>query len=136
MKSELSFKLVSDDSEHTLQEFEGKVVLLTFWATWCSPCLKELPELNRLHEYFDDADVAIITISDESKDKIEQYMSDHPLKTINGYLNSRDKLNEPFRHLRRGRPLTFLIDRNGIIREAYMALGSFRFFRKKIEKYL
>jgi len=135
-KSELSFKYVFNDSIHSLIEYEGRVVLLNFWATWCSPCLKELPALNALRENYDQSDLVIISISDEDRETLVNFEKKNSFKTINGYIHYKDKLNEPFRHMRRVRPLAFLIDRNGVIREAYMGVGDYKFFKKKIEKYL
>ncbi len=44
----LSFRMVTDSSQHEIEEFKGKVVLLNFWATWCKPCLTEIPDLNQI----------------------------------------------------------------------------------------
>ncbi len=49
----------------TLAGFEGKLVLLDFWATWCPPCIKEIPELNAVAEAYRDADVAMLAIDIE-----------------------------------------------------------------------
>ena len=64
-----SFYMVDDDRERTLHEFEGQVVLINFWATWCPPCLEEMPELNRLQADYADDGLVILTISDESPDR-------------------------------------------------------------------
>ncbi len=48
----LKFQLVSNDSTVSLNNYKGKVVLLNFWATWCGPCMEEIPELNRLQEAY------------------------------------------------------------------------------------
>jgi len=51
-----------DGEAVTLAEFEGKVVLMNFWATWCAPCLRELPSLDRLANGLD-AGIAVVAIS-------------------------------------------------------------------------
>jgi thiol-disulfide isomerase/thioredoxin len=61
--SDLSGKTV------TLSEYRGKVVVLDFWATWCKPCLTEIPTFNRIHRnYSGNGDFALITIANESGD--------------------------------------------------------------------
>jgi len=53
----------------TLSEYRGKVVVLDFWATWCRPCLTEIPTFNRINRnYSDNSDFAILTIASESGD--------------------------------------------------------------------
>lgn len=61
---EIPFQRGSDDAAMvTLQDFSGQVVLVNFWATWCAPCLKELPSLNRLQTQFDPETFKIIAIA-------------------------------------------------------------------------
>jgi thiol-disulfide isomerase/thioredoxin len=48
----------------TLQDLHGKVVLVNFWATWCPPCRKEMPDLEKLYEEFKDQGLVILAISD------------------------------------------------------------------------
>ncbi len=51
-----------DGNVHSLEEFKGKVIFLNFWATWCPPCVAELPSIDKLHEEMGD-DVAFILLS-------------------------------------------------------------------------
>lgn len=55
--------LDEDGNEVTLADFAGKVVLLNVWATWCPPCIEEMPSLDRLYTGFDDPDFQIVAIS-------------------------------------------------------------------------
>src|SRR5437868_3375330 len=63
---ELSFADESGQS-HTLAEFKGKVVLLNIWATWCAPCRKEMPTLDRLQAALGGPDFAAIALSIDRK---------------------------------------------------------------------
>lgn len=54
-----------DEGPITLDRFQGKFVVLNFWATWCGPCLRELPSLSRLHERFAGDDFAVVLISQD-----------------------------------------------------------------------
>ena len=51
---------------HRLEDYRGKWVLVNFWATWCPPCLSEIPELNSLHDAHKDNDLVVIGIAIDS----------------------------------------------------------------------
>jgi thiol-disulfide isomerase/thioredoxin len=63
-----------------LDELRGKVVMVNFWATWCPPCRKELPDLNALYERFQDKGLVVLAISDEEEAVVRKYLGEHPLK--------------------------------------------------------
>ena len=48
---------------HRLEDYRGKWVLVNFWATWCTPCLSEIPELSSLHDAHEDKDLVVIGIA-------------------------------------------------------------------------
>lgn len=54
-----------------IPETDGKFVLIDFWATWCGPCRKAIPDLNKFHSQFAD-DLVVIGISDEPKGKVKR----------------------------------------------------------------
>ena len=54
-------------------DFKGKVVFLNFWATWCRPCLMELPSIQKLHAQFKDRDVAFVIVSEETPDVLKAF---------------------------------------------------------------
>src|SRR6202790_2164831 len=58
----------------TLKELRGKVVLVNFWATWCPPCRKEMPDLEALYKQFNDQGLVILAISDEEALKVKPFV--------------------------------------------------------------
>ncbi len=72
-----------DGNTHSLSDFKGQLVYIDFWATWCSPCLKEIPYLKKVKEAYADKPVAFIAISlDDSKENWEKMVTD---KNLGGY---------------------------------------------------
>lgn len=103
-----------DGSPLSLQELKGKVVLVNFWASWCAPCIMEMPDLKAIYRKLKERGFEILAIAqDESFDKIKEIVSaknlDFPvLLDPKGYAKRAYKV--------RGFPETFLIDREGKLR--------------------
>jgi thiol-disulfide isomerase/thioredoxin len=57
----------------SLQEFKGKVVFLNFWATWCGPCVREMPAIENAQKHFKDEPIVFLLSSSESIDKIKRF---------------------------------------------------------------
>jgi len=94
----------------TLKSLQGKVVLVNFWATWCPPCRKEMPDLDALYRRFKDQGLIILSISDEEADKVKSYLAEKPV-TYPILLDPGRKVNDLFRI--NGIPKSFVYDRNG-----------------------
>ncbi len=94
----------------TLKEQRGKVVVLNFWATWCPPCRKEMPDLETLYRQFKDQGLVILAISDEDLGKVRPFISEQKV-TYPILLDPGRKVNKLFQI--EGIPKTFVYDRNG-----------------------
>jgi peroxiredoxin len=93
-----------------LQDLRGKVVLVNFWATWCPPCRKEMPDLQALYDKFKDQGLVVLAISDEEAAKVTPFIAERKI----GYpvlLDPGRKVNESF--IVEGIPKSFVYDRNG-----------------------
>ena len=92
-------------------EIAGKYVLIDFWATWCGPCKKTIPELNRFQRKFKDK-LIVIGISDETANKVKSQK-----KPKIKYYNAIDTKRTMYNELQiKGIPHCILIDPNGIVR--------------------
>jgi thiol-disulfide isomerase/thioredoxin len=99
-----------------LSKFRGKVVLLNFWATWCAPCIDELPSLQRLQALRPDIQVVAVSIDDDP-DAYSKFLAQYSINL----LSARDGTQGA--NLKYGSvrvPETFLIDRQGNIRRKFI----------------
>ena len=94
----------------TLSELRGKVVMVNFWATWCPPCRKEMPDLQALYEQFAAQGLVILGISDEEAEKVEPFIRERKI-TFPILLDPGRKANDAF--IVNGIPKTFVYDREG-----------------------
>lgn len=62
-----------------ISEWQDKIRIINFWATWCPPCLKEIPEFIKLQNELNDKDIQFIGIVLEDKPVIEEYFKSHPI---------------------------------------------------------
>ncbi len=93
-----------------LQDLRGKVVLVNFWATWCPPCRKEMPDLDALYSKFKDQGFVVLAISDEDAAKVSPYISEHKV-SYPVLLDPGRKVNDLF--IVEGIPKSFVYDRSG-----------------------
>lgn len=99
-----------DGKTWTLKSLRGKVVLVNFWATWCPPCRKEMPDLDAIYSRFRSKGLVILALSDEDATKVKPFLAEHPV----GYpilLDAGRKVNDLFRVV--GIPKSFVYDREG-----------------------
>jgi thiol-disulfide isomerase/thioredoxin len=96
----------------SLADFRGKLVLVNLWATWCEPCIREMPSLDRLRAAMPAGDLAIVLVSqDRGGDKVvAPFFAKLGLK-IETYLDPKSAVGHAFEV--RGLPTSILIDREG-----------------------
>ncbi|HPA11134.1 MAG TPA: TlpA disulfide reductase family protein [Treponemataceae bacterium] len=94
-------------------EFAGKVTLLNFWATWCPPCRKEMPSIERLHAAMNGFDFSIVAISvSEKKNTVEEFIASAGY-TFPIYLDERGSIGSALAS--QGIPTTYILDKNGLV---------------------
>lgn len=99
----------------SLKDFQGKWVLLNFWATWCGPCRIEKPTIEKLYQAFKDKGLVILAISIDQGDSVQlvkSYMEEHKL-TYGALLDPENTATKAYAV--RGIPATYLIDTDGYI---------------------
>jgi peroxiredoxin len=93
-----------------LRDLRGKVVLVNFWATWCPPCRKEMPDLDALYQKFKDQGFVVLAISDEEAAKVSPFVSERKI-SYPILLDPERKINDLFQV--EGIPVSFVYDRSG-----------------------
>ncbi len=115
----------------TLKDLRGKVVLVNFWATWCPPCRKEMPDLETLYRRFGPQGLVILGISDEDTAKIKPFIAQQKV-TYPVLLDPGRKVNELFQI--EGIPKTFIYDRDGKIVAQSIDMRTQKQFLQMLEK--
>jgi peroxiredoxin len=104
---------VLNDLQHktwSLKDMRGKVVLLNFWATWCPPCRKEMPDLEALYLRFKDQGLIVLAVSDEDATKVVPFVVERNI-TYPVLLDPGRKVNEQLQI--EGIPNSLVYDRGG-----------------------
>jgi thiol-disulfide isomerase/thioredoxin len=111
-----------DGRDRNLGEWRGKVVLVNLWATWCAPCKREMPGLDRLQAKLGGADFTVLPISlDRSgPEKPGQFLASNGLKNLPLYLDRSSTIMQTLRVP--GLPVSIIVDRQG--REVARLAGS------------
>ena len=109
---------------HRLSDYRGKVVLVNFWATWCEPCLEEMPSMQRLHDRLGapvGGDVVVLAVNyAENRPRIDQFLQ----RQVFTFPILLDGFSEAWRAWKPGMlPASFLLGRDGRLR--YRILGEF-----------
>ncbi len=108
------FEFVSIDGKKIkLSDHKGKNVLLVFWATWCGPCIIEIPHLIELRKKFTKDELAILAVSDENPVKVKAFAENKKINYTVG--TPKGRLPGPFAEIR-SIPSAFYIDKQGKIK--------------------
>lgn len=110
--SEVVF-MTHEGEDVTLEDYEGKFIVLNFWATWCAPCRKEMPQLAELQTKLggDDFDVVTVATGRNPAPAIEKFFAEIGVENLPKHTDERQNLARSFGVL--GLPVTLILDRDG-----------------------
>ena len=96
-----------------LKDFRGKVVLLNFWATWCPPCIQEMPTMERLHRELNREGFEVVAVNfRESREEVRKFFTELGL-TFTALLDKDGKVFEKYGAL--GLPVSYIINQKGAL---------------------
>ena len=108
------------DADHTvtLSQLKGQVVVLNFWATWCPPCIEEMPSLVQMQQQLKAKGVTVFAVSvDADASEYHQFLKDHNVNLLT-VRDPDQKSNSLYGTAKF--PETYIIDRNGIVRRKFI----------------
>ena len=131
--AELDFELPGLDGEpRRLSEYRGQWVVVNYWATWCKPCRKEIPDLSALHDGREDVTVLGLAFEDtepaEFESFLESYPASYPILVVDVYDPPAD-LGSP-----RVLPTTHLIDGSGALVETWLGPVTSEMITERIDE--
>ena len=114
-----SESFVMGEKKRTLADFKGQVVVLNLWATWCTPCLKELPTLDKLEEKYAAEGLVVLPLSLDTMEfkQLQEFIAKLKLELPHLAQDSGNKVSRTL--MTTGLPVTYLIDRKGVLRARY-----------------
>ncbi len=117
-----------------LKDYVGKLVILNFWATWCAPCKKEMPSLDKLFQNAEFRNLQIFAINTEQPNpvKTKKFFTDLNIQKLNIFFDQNLNFVKEFKL--RGVPTTILINKDG--KEFARIIGETNFEDKKFVKWL
>jgi len=104
----------------SLKQWQGKILVVNFWATWCPPCLEEMPELSQLNETYQNRNVAVIGISTDDVAKIRTFAKNSPVSypLLAGDFEAMN-LSERLGNSKGALPYTVIVRPDGTIANSY-----------------
>ncbi len=111
--SDAPFNLADDAGTATLADYKGKYVLVNFWATWCAPCRKEMPQINALQKEFggDKFEVLTIAVGRNSPEGIQRFFAEAGVDSLPRHQDPQQQLASQMGIF--GLPITVILDPEG-----------------------
>jgi peroxiredoxin len=112
------FTVQDSDRKVSLQEFRGKIVVLNFWATWCPPCVEEMPSLAQMQQRMKGKGVEVVAVSvDVDQGAYQNFLKSYKvdLLTVRDPEQKSNNLYGTFKF-----PETYIIDRQGVLRRKFI----------------
>ncbi|GAA3410060.1 peroxiredoxin family protein [Paenibacillus hodogayensis] len=121
--------------EVRLSDFQGKTVLINFWATWCPPCRIEMPHMQKFYEDYHSKDIVIIgvnlTPSEKTIDSVQAFVDEQRL-TFPIVLDMEGSVTQTYRIA--AYPTTYLLDSKGVIREKFRGAIHYEIMKDAVAK--
>lgn len=127
-----NFTVQDSDAKVTLTDYRGQVVVLNFWASWCAPCVAEMPSMIRMQANLKDKGITVVGVSiDADEGAYKKFLKDYGVN----FITVRDEAQKsPELYGTHGWPETYIIDRTGVVRRKF--IGPVDWTSREITDYL
>ena len=100
------------EKEISFSDFKGKILLVNFWATWCAPCIKEMPSLDRLETKINgDFDVIAISVDRDGVEKVTDFFDENKISNLEKFFDIKNSLAKEMNLY--GVPTSFFVNKEG-----------------------
>jgi peroxiredoxin len=126
------FSVQDSDHKITLSQFKGQVVVLNFWATWCPPCVEEMPSLIKMQGKLKDKGIQVLGVSIDVDDgAYHKFLKEYGVNFV--AVRDPDQKTSSL-YGTHGWPETYVIDRNGVVRRKF--IGAVEWTSPEVVDYL
>lgn len=126
------FTVQDADRKVTLSDYRGQVVILNFWASWCAPCVAEMPSMVQMAQRMKDKGVVVVAVSIDVDDSAyHKFLKDYRVEMVT--VRDPDQ-KTPSLYGTHGWPETFIVDRTGVVRRKF--IGPVDWTSREITDYL
>ena len=118
--------------EHAIENSLGRITIINYWATWCGPCRKELPDLDSLQKKYKSSGLKVIAVSDENLQTVREYLQDKDFTFTTGVITVSNQTLDGINT----RPVSILLDQKGKVLDMIVGSRGFTFFDKWVISHL
>lgn len=123
-----------EGQEMSLSDFRGKKVVLNFWASWCGPCRKEMPDMQKFYEAYKDKNVEVVAVNlthfERKREHVDEFVEEYGL-TFPIPLDVEKEQYDAYKVITI--PTTYFLDENGVIKERHLGPMTYEFMKNTIE---
>jgi len=116
----------------SLESYKGKKVVLNFWATWCTPCRAEMPDLQKYYDQHRTGDYEILAINLDHRNDVQGFVEEMQI-TFPIILDTKKDVQEAYGVL--NLPYTYFIDESGVIVNRHIGQITYEQFKKNLSEY-
>lgn len=123
--------------QQPMQTYQGKILVVNFWATWCPPCREEMPELSALQQQYASQNVQVLGLAIDDVETMQTFQKENPVDypLFSAEMQGMDIADGLGNH-KGGLPYTVIIDANGQVIETYLGRVSKPLLEKTLSKLL
>ncbi|WP_240377638.1 TlpA family protein disulfide reductase [Bacillus piscicola] len=125
-------------NEGSLSNYEGNVVIMNLWASWCDPCRREMPELMKLHQEYKDKGVTVVTVNmnsyERTQEEAEKFVKEHDMEQTPAMIDEEGEVADLYNL--QLLPTTYILDENRKIVDKIAGETNFEQLENKIKEHL